>query len=145
MKNKFIKVLYVNIPNAREIGWVEKYKHGYKVANVPMCPDLNIDDIVEIEKSKDDFPLITNIKEIQFQSKTMFGYKEIADFRQLDKEFSNLGGKVEGFKVPEVIDGKYFDGVAVLASNLDKTEIKKILKKYGAKIFNHEKRKKART
>ena len=124
-----------------ETGWVSESEGGYVINNVPLTNGLNIDDVVELEEGKRDYPIVGKIKKMNYLSKTAIEYQEIIDYKQIKVEIEKIGGKMEGFFAPSVNkDGKYTKGLAMVASNLDKIAVNKIIKKYGAKIIHHEKR-----
>jgi len=131
-----IKIRY----SKSETGWASKSEDGYIVDNVPLTDGLNIGDLVEIAENEDDFPVINKIIKFRFNNKAAIEYQEIIDYRQIKKEIEDNGGKVEGFFAPSVRDGKYNKGLAMIACDQSKKEIKTILKKYGAKIINFESR-----
>lgn len=134
-----IKIRY----STQETGWAIVESSNYSIGNIPIFSEnINIDDVVELgSEGEDGFKVIKDVKKIFYHSKTVFEYSEIPDFYQTQKEFASFGCKVEGFFNPKCADGKFIRGLAAIASNMDKRDIEKILKKYGAKIVNHKKRK----
>lgn len=127
----FIKVRY----GEKECGWVEKTDAGkYLVANIPIFEHgINLQDEVSLNEND---AAIDGVIKMKYTSRSIFQYDEIADYKMIAEiEPENIA--FEGIYAPRVIDGVAKRGLAVMASNLTEKQVKKILKKHGAKLVYH--------
>lgn len=129
--DNFIKVRY----GENETGWVRKTDAGkFVVDNIPIFEHgINLHDEVSLNEDKS---AVVSINKIKYSSRTIFEYIEVADYMMIAKmDPDNIA--VEGTYAPSVEDGVAKRGVAVMASNLTEAQVKKVLKKHGAKLVYH--------
>lgn len=138
---QYVKVKYsTESSKGNEYGWVRHKKDNhYKVANIPFfAENLNIDDVVTIKKDDGGNNFIDKIIKRKYHNRTVFSYSEIADYKLLIEKHESDDLKIEGGWTPSVDEkGKFKKGMAVIASNLPKKDIQKMLNTVKAKIISH--------
>lgn len=84
-----------------ETGWAEDVGESkYRINNIPLADDLNIDDIVYCDKGSDGFLEILDVVERKYLYKTLVRYKNVADFAAICDKMKAAGFKVEGMIGP---------------------------------------------
>lgn len=114
----------------RETGWGEYVSNNnrYRILNIPMADDLNIDDIVTAYPGSDGFLVVEEVLESKYPYKQFISYEKEDQFKSLHEKVHESGGKMEGWVGPR--DGNV--GICVVAFG-DGFELERLVKEVGIK------------
>ena len=124
-----------------ETGWAIKLPDGkYRINNVPLADDLNIDDIVECTPGDEfNLPKVIKIVKPAFKYKDGIYYQTVTQFHDFCKEARKVGAKVEGCVAPYTRNGKHNDGILMVSHN-DDFDPHAVATKLGIKNGGHKSR-----
>jgi hypothetical protein len=104
-----------------ETGWAEDLGGGeYRIANVPLCGNLNIDDVVTADHDDDGMLAVAEVVRSPMPHKVGFRYARAEDYRAFVALAHERGCRVEGMLGPRgdkpgLAQVAYPDGVDVEA------------------------------
>lgn len=86
-----------------ETGWAEllKGRRLARIANIPLCGGLNLDDVVELRENTEGWLCVRRVIETPLTQKAAYYYDKAEDFKRFADEFLKHGGKVEGAIAPK--------------------------------------------
>ncbi len=107
-----------------ETGWAEVLGDGkYRIDNVPLANDLNIDDVVTCEKGEDGFLSVVDVLERKYPLKTAVKYEKEEQYHQLREKVKAAGCKIEGMIGPR---GTEDPGICIVAHD-ENFDLKRIV------------------
>jgi hypothetical protein len=110
-----------------ETGWAEHIEgNKYRINNIPLADDLNIDDIVICNNNLTDFLEICGVLERRYHLKSPIQYERREQYKLIFSKAEEMGCKVEGMTAPR--DGE--PGICLIAHN-DTDNIQKIIDECG--------------
>lgn len=124
-QKNMIKIRY----SSDETGWAEVLEgNKARIANVPMCDTLNLDDVVEFEEHKSGWPRVTRVIERAYPHKSCISYQPPTKetFRALGEALEAAGVKVEGMTAGLMM--------AAHAETFDASHFGKLAEKLGLQI-----------
>jgi hypothetical protein len=87
--------------DSSETGWAEALGGGeYRIANVPLCGHLNIDDVVTVDDDGDGMLAVAKIVRSPMPHKQGFRYARAEDYRAFATLANGRGCRVEGMIGP---------------------------------------------
>lgn len=114
--NKHIRICYT----PGETGWAEDMEGGLaRICNIPLCDNLNIDDVVRLTDFKDGFKEVAEVIRKGFPLKTCLHYHTPDQFKALALRVRAANQKIEGMVAPYERDGKDYPGLALVAHHDD--------------------------
>ncbi|MBI3269017.1 MAG: HEAT repeat domain-containing protein [Planctomycetes bacterium] len=84
-----------------ETGWAQPYEANLaRIANIPVCGEWNVDDVVELETDADGWRRPKRLVARVYPKKVVLCYRKQADFHRLEALLTVLGARVEGVAGP---------------------------------------------
>ncbi len=123
MKENYVRIRY----SGDETGWAERVgENRYRIDNIPLATDLNIDDVVACEEKDYGLHEITDVLERIFTHKSGVNYEKKEQYAALREKVKAAGFKIEGMVGPS----HFGPGICVIAHN-ESFDVKSLIKEIG--------------